>query len=145
MTTSPQRPSATLVDSVSNRSSRLFPQRSMQLKYHKENKFEDGESNSVDTIIFLSIYLGVYMSEALILTEYSCRYEHGNRSMFIVALKNALVSRSPYLSSPLAVSLYWHVSERSACDGPIGFIALEGVSAASWRTAALLMCQKNVF
>ncbi|EXK23737.1 hypothetical protein FOMG_19501 [Fusarium oxysporum f. sp. melonis 26406] len=59
----------------------------MQLKYYEENKCEDGEWNSVDNVSLLSIYLGVYMSEVLILTEYSCRHEHGNRSVFIVALK----------------------------------------------------------
>jgi hypothetical protein len=62
----------------------------MQLKYYKENKCENGEANSDDTVIFfslLSIYLGVYMHEVLILTKCSCRHEHGNRSVSIIALK----------------------------------------------------------
>ncbi|KAI8401930.1 hypothetical protein FOFC_17235 [Fusarium oxysporum] len=61
----------------------------MQLKYYKENKCENGEANSDDTVIyiFLSIYLGVYMHEVLILTEYSCRRECRNRSVSIIALK----------------------------------------------------------
>jgi hypothetical protein len=29
----------------------------------------------------------LYMHEVLILTEYSCRHEHGNRSVSIIALK----------------------------------------------------------
>jgi hypothetical protein len=32
-------------------------------------------------------YVGVYMHELLILTEYSCRHEHAKRSVSIVTLK----------------------------------------------------------
>jgi hypothetical protein len=38
-------------------------------------------------LFFLSIYLGVYKHEVLVLTEYPCWYEHGNHSVSIVALK----------------------------------------------------------
>jgi hypothetical protein len=85
------------------------------------------------------------MHEVLILTEYSCRHEHGNRSVLIVALRECSGLTIPLFPSPLALSLCWYLSERSPCDGPVGFIALERVRAALWRTAALLMCQKNIF
>jgi hypothetical protein len=59
----------------------------MQLKYYMGNKCESGEANSDNPVIFWSMYLGVYMHEVLILTEYSCQHEHGDRSVFIVALR----------------------------------------------------------
>jgi hypothetical protein len=85
----------------------------MQLKYYKGNKCENGETNSDNPVIFWSTYLGIYMHEILVLAEYSCRHEHGNRSVFIIALKNALVSRFVYL---LAASPYCYVGTfRSQC------------------------------
>jgi len=63
-------------------------------------------------LLFLSIYLGVYTHEVLVLTEYSCWHEHGNHSVSILALKEcsglAIRLYPPLVASPYRnVDTFW--------------------------------------
>jgi hypothetical protein len=96
MSTSLLKPSVTFVDSVNNRSTRLFP-------FAQQGTKTLHEVNNDNTVAFWLIRPSVNMYKVHVLTEYSC--QHRNCSVFIVALKECCGLTICLPPSRLAVSL----------------------------------------